>query len=124
MTDFPENFCYEKSRQKLDTETELHSEFINLITYIDKQREQAEKDCRWYFLINLSKVDENMKKSLIKKIMSRYPNIYYRYHKLIDQTWGNEMYKIHSFDPKYSSDNVYLLSKINKIDDCLRHSFS
>lgn len=120
MSEFPSDFNYENSRQNLDIETQLHPEFKKLMTYVDDQRQQAESDCRWYFLINLSKVDENMKKCLFKKIMERYPGVYYRESELINQGWTQEMYKYHSFDPKFQHIELYPFAKLKTINDCTR----
>ena len=125
MSDFPNEFSYESSRSKLDTETYSHKDFINLIDYINRQRQQAEDECRWYFLIDLSKVNENIKKCFIQKMMSRYPNIYYRYGESHNQYWTPEIYKKPSFDPRYchNDSDIYSLFKLEKINDCLRKNY-
>ena len=128
--------AYDSSCSKLDKNTCLNQEYLiyafynnvdqvylGFIIYADLQRQEAVKECKWYFLIDLSHADENIKKCILEKISTRYADIYYRHGETINQHWSCESNRLPSFDANYPDGDIYMLSKLFEKDSLINKKY-
>ena len=68
LSNFPDDFSYDHSLATIKNIIPNLEITKNFIEYIYLQKQNAEKKAKWYFIINLSGADPNVKIYLIQKI--------------------------------------------------------